>query len=153
MTTAAVVVMELGSEWPAHIADYTDVVGLAGGGEDLLRRTREKLDLIQNRKGGLRVAVLACNGVPGGGAVSPRAQLARTLLHAVAPSIHGRLIVSACDDASHELRRELLSLVEELSDELRGTTAMVELWFTEPARGRASGAREKRPSYMTAARA
>jgi hypothetical protein len=125
------VVMEPGSDWPAQIADLTDVVGLAG--EDLLERTKEKLDALQRGNQRVRVAVLACNSATGGEIVGRRTQLARALVGAVARTIHGRLILSASEQASHELREELFTLAGDLTDQLRGTTASVSLWFTEPS--------------------
>jgi hypothetical protein len=131
-----IVVMEPGSEWPAHIADLTDVVGLAG--EDLLKHTQEKVAALERRKQRVRVAVLACNSATGGETLGRRTQLARALVNAVTRSVHGRLILSASERASHALREELFTLAGALTNELRGSTASVSLWFTEPSHGPAT---------------
>jgi len=138
VTATAIFVMEPGSQWPAQIDDLASVVGLGSAGDDLLERTREKLGVLLHRREGVRVAVLACNDATGDEAVDYRAALARALLGAVAKTIRGRLILSASDPAPPTVRRALLTLVEELTLELRGTTASVSLWFTEPSHGRVS---------------
>ncbi len=138
------VVLEPGSEWPAHIDGLTSVVGLGPVGDDLLQRTREELAALHRRNQGVRVAVLACNAATSGEAVGHRAALARALLGAVAQTIHGRLVLSAKDRAPPPLRRALLALAGELTDELVGTTASVSLWFTEPSQGRLARPAETR---------
>ena len=138
MTPAVLVVMELGSEWPAHIDDLTSVVGLGPDGADVLQRTQAKLSALGRAGQGVRVAVLACNAATDAAAVVHRATLARALLCAVSHGVHGRLILSARDEASPVLRRALLSLAGQLADVLHGTTASVQLWFTEPSRGHVS---------------
>jgi hypothetical protein len=135
VTATAMVVMELGGEWPAHIDDLTRVVGLSPCGEDILQRTQEKLCALGRKGEGIRVAVLACNAATDADAVVRRAKLARALLGAVRHTVHGRLILSAREGASIASRTELLSLAGQLTDALRGTTASVHLWFTEPSRG------------------
>jgi len=135
VTATAIVVMELGSEWPAHIDELTNVVGLSPCGEDLLQRTQEKLSVMGRKGQGVRVAVLACNAATDADAVVRRATLAGVLLGAVSHAARGRLILSAKDGASNVLRRELLSLAGQLTGALRGTTASVHLWFTEPSHG------------------
>ena len=130
------VVMELGGEWPAHIDDLTNVVGLSPSGEDILQRTQEKLCALGRKGQGIRVAVLACNVAADADAVVRRAKLARALLGAVSQTVRGRLILSAREGASIAFRTELLSLAGQLTDALRGTTASVHLWFTEPSHGR-----------------
>jgi hypothetical protein len=83
------VVLEPGSEWPAQFDDLTSVVGLGPMGDDLLERTREKINFMHRRNQGVRVAVLACNAAIGGEAIGSRATLARALLGAVARTVHG----------------------------------------------------------------
>ncbi len=137
MMAPTIVAIEPGSEWPCQIGDATEIVGLGPTGDDLLRRTEERLDVLHRGKRLVRVAVLACNAATGGEAMTRRKELARRLLAAVARSIHGRLILSASDLASEELRRELFTLSGELTGELRGSRATVSLWFAEPSHGRA----------------
>jgi len=130
MTPTTLVVMEPGSHWPAHIDNLTSVVGLGSIGDDLLDRTRRKLALLGRGKCPVRVAVLACNPAAGTASAGGRGMLARALLAAVSQAIHGRLILSAADGASHQLRGELLTLAGELTGEIRGTSASVSLFFT-----------------------
>jgi hypothetical protein len=141
--TTTIVAMERGSEWPVQIGDLTDVVGLGPVDEDLLQRTQGKLDSLQRGKKAVRVAVLACNTATDGEAIGRRTTLAHTLLGAVTHSIRGRLILSASDGASDQLRRELFTLAGELTGELKGSTT-VSLWFTEPSHGRAKPLAETR---------
>ena len=137
MTTTALVVREPGSDWPGQIGDSTSVVAFSRGGDDLVRRTEEKLDALRRRKQSVRVAVLACNSAAGGAAVGRRAKLAGMLLGAVSSTTCGRLILSASGGASHEVRQELLALAGALTEELRATSATVSLWFTEALPGHA----------------
>jgi hypothetical protein len=134
MTTTAMVVMEPGSDWPGQIGDSMNVVAFGSGGEDLLRRTQEKLDALLRSKQGVRVAVLACSAVVDGFAGGPRAKLARMLLSAVSHATCGRLILIASGQAARPLRQELFALAGALTTELRGTSATVSLRFAE-ARG------------------
>jgi glutamate racemase len=129
MTTATMIVMEPGSDWPGHIGDSTHVVAFSHGSEDLLQRTEERLGALRRRNHGVHIAVLACNAATGS-ASAGRPSLARTLLGAVSGTSHGRLILCASSQASHQLRRELFALTGTLTEEIRGTTASVSLKFT-----------------------
>jgi ABC-type transporter Mla subunit MlaD len=131
--TTTMIVMEPGSDWPGPVGDYTDLVAFGHGCEDLVRRTQEKLGVLQRTKQAVRVAVLACNDLTGDVA-GHRATLARTLLRAVASATCGRLILSASRKASPRLLRELLALSEALAEELRGTTATVSLRLVDGSR-------------------
>ncbi len=124
------VVMEPGGEWPGSIDDETNVVALGQSGDDLLRRTEEKIGALQRGKHGVRVAVLACNAAADDAAFDRRSQLARMLLGAVAGTACGLLVLSARGHASDQLRRELLLLAGELTGELHGKTASISLRFT-----------------------
>ena len=137
METTAIVVMEPGSDWPGQIGYSMNVVASCDGGEDMFRRTQEKLGALHGSKTGVRVAVLACNSATDGAALVRRAQVARALLGAVTFSTCGRLILGASERASHQLRQELLALAEALNDEVRGTTATVSLRFAESSHGKA----------------
>jgi hypothetical protein len=127
MSTTAMIVMEPGSEWPGQVGDFTNLVAFTHGCEELLRRTQEKLGLLQRHKQSVRVAVLACNVATDDVHSGLRAQLARSLLGAVARTTCGRLILSAGAAAPRELLKELLALTESLAQEVRGTSATVSL--------------------------
>jgi len=131
--TTTMIVMEPGSAWPGPVGDCTDLVAFGHGCEDLVRRTQEKLGVLQRTKQAVRVAVLACNDLTGDVA-GHRAALARTLLGAIAGATCGRLILSARGSAPPRLLRELLALSEALAKELRGTTATVTLRLVEGSR-------------------
>ena len=137
MTTAAMVVMEPGSDWPGQIGDSTSVVAFSRKGEDLVRRTKERLGALARSKQNVRVAVLACNSSAGGAALGRRAELARMLLGAVSGSTCGRLIVSASGGASPETRQELLALAGALTEQFQESSATISLWFTEASPGHA----------------
>jgi hypothetical protein len=128
------VVMEPGSDWPGQIGDSTNLVAFSQEGEDLSRRTQEKIDALRRRRQGVRIAVLACSSATGGTSARQRAQLARVLLGAVKSTTCGRLTLTASGLASHQLRQELVALAGELTDELRGTTATISLRFADAAR-------------------
>jgi hypothetical protein len=130
-TMTAVVVMESGSDWPGQLDDSTHVVAFGCGAEDLLQRTRAKLDAIMRRDRGLRVAVLACSAAIGMVPSKERAKLARALFGAVKRTSRGRLILSAAGRAPCELRQELLTLAGALSSELRGSSASISVRFSE----------------------
>lgn len=123
------IVMERGSDWPGHIGDVTNLVAFGHGSEDLLRKTREKLGVLQRSKQAVRVAILACNDATDDVATDRRAELARMLLVVIASVTCGRLVLCARGRAPGRLG--LLGLAEGLTEELRGTTATVSLRFTE----------------------
>ena len=129
MTTATMIVMEPGSDWPGHVGDSTHVVAFSHDSEDLLRRTEGRLGALRRGNHGVHVAVLACNAATGS-ASAGRPPLARTLLGAVSGTSHGRLVLCASGRSSHELRLELFALTGALTEEIRGTTTMVSLKFT-----------------------
>ena len=110
------------------------------GARILVRRTEEKLGVLRRSKQAVRVAVLACNALTGDLA-GRRAELARTLLGAIASATCGRLILTASGHASPVLQSELLALSETLALELRGTTATVSLRFIEASRAARHGKR------------
>ena len=131
MTPTTMIVMEPGSDWPGQIGDCANLVAFTHGGDDLLRRTQEKLCVLDRSNQAVRVAVLACNASTGDAPAGQRAQLARMLLGAVVGTTCGRLILSAGGRAPRPLVRELLALAEVLAHDVRGTTATVSLRFNE----------------------
>jgi hypothetical protein len=133
MSTAAMIVMESGSDWPGQVGDETNVVLPSDGSEDLLHKTEEKLEALRRGNHSVRVAVLACNAAEGAGAAAARAELARMLFGTVTGALHGRLILSASAHATRQLREELLRLAGALTEGLRGRRATVSVQFTEPS--------------------
>jgi hypothetical protein len=141
----SLIVMEPGSAWPGHVGDSENVVTVAEHEEGLLERIRERLDTL--RRGGehVRVAVLACNEATDLASVTRRAELAHELLAAVAGVGFGRLVLTAAERASMQLRRDLLSLADTLAQIRRGAATTVSVRFSETpitaSYGSASGQR------------
>jgi hypothetical protein len=139
MSTAAMIVMELGSDWPGQVGDETNVVLPGDGREDLLHKTEEKIEALRRGNHSVRVAVLACNAAVGAAAAAARTQLARVLFGTVTEALHGRLVLSASARATRQLREELLRLAGTLTEGLRGRRATVSVHFTEPGTPSGSG--------------
>jgi hypothetical protein len=135
MTMVSLIVMEPGSDWPGRIGDSENVIELGDSDDAMLQRVRWRLASLRLRGARLRVAVIACNGATDAASVAGRERLARELLAAVADSSYGRVMLSASELASTQLRLELLSLAEALSYAGRGR-ATVLVKFTEPSRVR-----------------
>jgi glutamate racemase len=129
--------MEPGSAWPGHVGDSENVVAVGEREEGLLPRIRLMLESIKKRGEHVRVAVLACNEATDVASVARRAELAHELLAAVAAAAFGRLVLSAAERASMQIRRELLTLAGALSYTRGGTAATISVRFNgtqEPAR-------------------
>jgi hypothetical protein len=129
MGVVSLIVMEPGSAWPGHVGDSENVVAAGENDGGLLVRIRVRLDSLRKRGEQVRVAVLACNEQTDVTSVARRAELARELLAAVAAVSFGRLVLSAAERASMQLRGELLSLAGALSHTLAGTAATVSVRF------------------------
>jgi hypothetical protein len=129
MNGIAFVVMEPGSEWPGHVGVSETLVALKPG-QDTVHHTRERLAALHRQREEVRVAVLACNDAADAESADRRIAVGRELLAAVTRAWHGRLVLTAsAGRASSRLRRDLLSLAETLTDELRGSSATVTLRF------------------------
>jgi hypothetical protein len=136
MGTAALIVVEQGSEWPGHVVDCENVVAVGYDKEGLLQRARQGLESLRRRGHYLRVAVLACNDATDLVSVAHRAEVAHELLTAVSAAGFGRLLLSARDRASMQLRGELLSLSGVLRQKLQGSPATVSVRFGGASDGR-----------------
>jgi len=129
MSIVSLIVMEPGSSWPGHVGNTENVVAAGTDEEGLLPRTEHMVEALLGRHQAVRVAVLACNDATDAASAGRRAEIARVLLHAVASSAFGRLVLCADPDASMRLRHQLLSLAGALIRELEDTTATVALRF------------------------
>ncbi len=130
MGVVSLIVMEPGSAWPGHIGDSENVVTVSEPEEGILLRIHQRLALLRRRGEHVRVAVLACNEATDVASVARRTALAHELLGAVAAVTFGRLVLTAAERASMQLRCELLSLAGALSHACRGgTTATVLVRF------------------------
>jgi ABC-type transporter Mla subunit MlaD len=127
MMTTAMIVMEPGSDWPAHIEHFTNLVAFSQGCDDPLRATQEKLGVLHRSRQTVDVAVLACNAATDIATAGRRAQLARTLLGAVALAACGRLVLSASGHTPHRLLQELLALTDALAGEKTTATVTLQL--------------------------
>ena len=125
MAVVSLIVMEPGSEWPGHVGVSENVVAIGHHDERLLERTRQRLDSLRQRGDHVRVAVLACNEATDDASVASRKEVAQELASAVAATRFGRLVLSAAERASVQLRHGLISLAGALSNELRGTSVWV----------------------------
>ena len=74
--------------------------------------------------------MLACNEATDATSAARRAELAGELLAAVAVVGFGRLVLSAADRASMEIRRELLTLAGALSVTPVGVAATISVRFS-----------------------
>jgi hypothetical protein len=135
MGLVSLIVMEPGSAWPGHVGDSENVVAVGEHEEGMLQRIRQMLDALRRRGEYVRVAVLACNQNTDATTAARRSQIANELLTAVASAGFGRLVLSAADRASMQLRRELLSLAGALSYTRPGTAATVSVRFSEATDG------------------
>jgi hypothetical protein len=144
MSLVSLIVMEPGSAWPGHVGDSENVVAVGEREEGLVPRIRRMLDAIRKRGEQVRVAVLACNEATDAASAARRAELARELLAAVAAVGFGRLVLSAADRASMDIRRELLTLAGALSQTPVGVAATISVRFSatqEPLDARVPGVR------------
>ena len=132
MTMVSLIVMEPGSEWPGQVGDSENIVEIGESDDAMLQRIRGRLASLRLRGARLRVAVVACNQATDSASAARRAQLAGELLAAVADDSFGRLILSASELASAELRLELVSLAGALSHTGRGRASVL-VKFKEPS--------------------
>lgn len=128
------VVMEHGSEWPAHIKRTTErCLPLwqepNEGHLDLLRRTYGRLQSIERNHGTLGVAVLSCRDDASRATLDVRIPLARALLAAVRGSGSGRLDVVARASAPARAKQSLLALAGVLAEALIGSSASLSIKF------------------------
>jgi hypothetical protein len=140
VSTFVLVVMEQGSQWPAHLDAATDncVVLQQDPREThaaLLRRTQDHLRRLERVGDSIEMAVLSCNDDARPGAFEDRALLARALLAAVLQSGNGRLELLARSNAPDRAKLSLVGLAGTLTEALAGTTASVSARFARPSRG------------------
>jgi hypothetical protein len=132
MAAVSLIVMEHGSVWPGHVGNTRDVVAVSSGSDELLQRTRQGIAALRREGQHVRIAVLACSDVVDPSLRARRVEVAAELLAAVNVGRFGRVVLSAADRASAELRDELLSLAGALSPRLRGTSTTVSVRFGPP---------------------
>jgi hypothetical protein len=115
MSVVSLIVMEPGSAWPGHVGDSENVVAVGEREDGMLGRIRSILDALARRGEQVRVAVLSCNEETDVVSAARRSELAHELLAAVAAVGFGRLVLSAEDGASMQVRRELMTLAGALT--------------------------------------
>lgn len=129
MGNASLIVMEERSMWPGHVGNCENVVVLGDDTGGLLQAARRGLDSLRRQGHCLRVAALACNEATDVVSVARRAGVAHELWTAVSVVGFGRLLLSAPERASMQLRCELLSLADALSQGLAGVSATLSVRF------------------------
>jgi len=118
------IVVELEAEWPS-LAEVRDPAGARrvlaqAEGESpsgLSARVAEQLDTLFARGVPMTTAVVACNERLDDPAQRARAEIARTVMGAMAKQRTGSLLLSASDRCSGRLRHALSSLATELGAE------------------------------------
>lgn len=136
---AALVVLERGSNWPAHVHRSTaGCVALVQEANEahreLLRRTCNRVQAIERTGQSVGLAVLSCNDDTTGGGLEERVPLAWALLRAVLPADKGRLLLLGPRTASATLRVALLGLAGTLTEALAGSSASVSVLLDDPRR-------------------
>jgi hypothetical protein len=144
MGVVSLIVMEPGSVWPGHVRDSENVVAVGHQDGGLVQRTHQTLTALRQRGQEVRVAVLACNEATDDASIASRALLARVLLTAVSTTRFGRLVLSAAERTSMQVRRELLTLAGALTHSLRGASVRV-TFNTERLPGEPETRRHRRP--------
>jgi hypothetical protein len=136
MGNVSLIVMEEGSVWPGQVGNCENVVVLGDDARGLLHTTRRGLDSLRRQGRCLRVAALACNEATDIASVARRAEVAHELWTAVSVVGFGRLLLSAPEAASMQLRCEVLSLADALSQGLTGVSATLSVRFGGAIDGR-----------------
>lgn len=136
MGNVSLVVMEEGSVWPGHVGNRENVVVLGDDAGGLLQATRRGLASLRRKGHCLRAAALACNEATDVASVARRAEVAHELWTAVSVVGFGRLLLSAPEHASMQLRCELLALTDALSQGLAGVSATLSVRFGGTIDGR-----------------
>jgi len=130
------IVVELGAEWPA-LAEMREPVAArrvlaqeeGESPSSFGARVGEALDGLFARGVSLATAVLACNERLDASAVCARAELARTILGAMAKEQRGSLLFSASERASGRLRHAVSSLAGELCTEWQRARVVAKVRF------------------------
>ena len=135
MGASELVVMESGAHWPlwasqSGIEGFDRIVVADGPGAalvDLARRALSRLSRFEVNGRPLRRAILALAPSPSGEATNARHLLSRALLTHMALNGHGQLIFATPDPLDATMQRDLLSLVESLTQRFAGTGVTVSL--------------------------
>jgi hypothetical protein len=130
------VVMEHASEWPSQrnvasggcVALRQETTESHG---DLLRRTYERIRVIERRRAAVEVAALSCNDDASARALEERVPLARALLAAVLREGKGRFELVARASAPRRTRQSLVALAGTLTEALVGSSVSVCARFIE----------------------
>jgi len=140
MHTAGVLLVAVESganlpSWTARCQDrFSDVFVLAGIADEpadaLLRRVEQRLSLLNPTSTGRGFAILVTERGPISTAAEiARLRLAQAMLGHLARLRQGTLLLLTDEDASHDCRAQLLSMVGNLSQQLRGTDISVSVRF------------------------
>ena len=116
--TAAIVVMEAGSEWPAWIeVPEASVIAQeeAESPRQLADRVIDHLESARARGAPVRFAVIACSERTDDGALAARRAAATAMLGTMAKAGGGRLLLSASKRSSGRARHALSSVATDLA--------------------------------------
>lgn len=146
---ASLVVVEAGAKWPACAGEYqqtqpnsvVEVQAEAESGAAFVARVRRRIETTKKR-GAIRVALLAANGVLDRAGKHAKYELARALAESIEGT--GELVLTASLAAGNaeSLRHELFALAGALCDEHKCDTISVSVRFSD-----ATDESGMRPSY------
>ena len=146
---ASLVVVEAGAKWPECAGEYqqaqpnsvVEVQAESESGVAFVERVRRRIATTRKR-GAIRVALLAANGVVDRPGKHAKYELARTLAGALDGA--GELVLTASLAMGHaeQLRHELFTLAGVLCDELKSDSVSVSVRFSD-----ATDESGMRPSY------
>ena len=148
---ASLVVVEAGAKWPACAGEYqhtqpNSVVEVQAEFEtsaSFVARVLRRIDAMR-RRGTIRVAILAANGMLDHPGKQAKRDLARGLASAM--QSEGELVLTASLDSgeAESLRHELFAIAGLLCDELKGQDVSVSVRFSD-----ATDQSGLRPSYAS----
>jgi hypothetical protein len=131
------VVMELGSEWPAWLSQCchgvsTRRVTVQEETETLARfceRVAERIDTILAEGAALDLAVLACNERADARATSARQNVVETMASALGCRGGGRVVLTASERSNGRVRRALCSFADDISQRWSNTRIVSSVSF------------------------
>ena len=146
---ASLVVVEAGAKWPACAGEYqqqqpnsvVEIQAESEAGTAFVSRVKRRIATTRKR-GAVRVALLAANGVLDRASKQARYELAHTLAGALDGAGELVLTASLSSGNAESIRHELFSLAGALCDELKCASVSVSVRFSD-----ATDESGTRPSY------
>lgn len=132
-TSAVIVVMETGSEWPAWVQQCRSATVIAQEeGENPQHwadRVIDRAEADERNAVPIELAVIACSERIDEGAIAARRAAAAALLTAMARRRHGRLLLSASQRSSGRARHALSAIARDLAEAWEGSGVLVSVRF------------------------